>query len=541
MLNVTAGTRQLTRWLALASWIGSVALGCGDDANDDTPKPNGGQGGANVAGASGSSGSGGAGGEVSGTGGGGAGGNAGVSGGQGGGGAGGTNGGAGAGSGGDGGMPGEPENAWLRVGYDHRNQYFNPVEKTLSVDNASQLEEKWRFEVAGYPPGSPVIADGKVFALATGGMYAIDLATGNELWKRLDIVGTSSVAYHAGFVYVHAFGSPVLYGQLHKLNASNGETEWGPIITYDLENCDGMSSPMLADGKVMVGHSCGLREVALDGTNAGPRGGVAAFDIEKGERQWTYFTVPETGEDGAMVWSTVSIDLEQSVMYVGTGNNYTVGGPGSDAIHAVDLAGGTKLWSTQVKEGDVWGLLTGNVLDEDIGANPILLDWNGMRIVAAGDKGSRFTAIDRDNGDILWMRNALTPSRAPGTGGVLNNGATDGEYFYVLANDANTAKATLFKLEPEEGRDVWTKPFEKLAWGSPSLANGLLVVPVNDDLFVLNAETGDQLAMFNTGGTTAGGAAAIAEGRIVVKSGLLYQYAPDAINNNQIICYGLPE
>jgi hypothetical protein len=539
MLNVIAGTRQLTSWLALATWVGSFALGCGDNSSDDTPTPNGGQGGANVAGASGSNAGGGAGGETAGKGGGASGGSAGVSG-QPGGGAGGA-GGMDGGSGGDGGMPGEPANAWLRGGYDHRNQYFNPVEKTLSVDNASQLEEKWRFEVAGYPPGSPVIVDGKVFALATGGMYAIDLATGNELWKRLDIVGTASVAYDAGFVYVHAFGSPVLYGQLHKLDASNGETEWGPITTYDLENCDGMSSPMLADGKVMVGHSCGLREVALDGTNAGPRGGVAAFDIANGDHAWTYFTVPETGEDGAMVWSTVSIDMEQSVMYVGTGNNYTVGGPGSDAIHAVDLAGGTKIWIRQVKEGDVWGLLTGNVLDEDIGANPILLDWNGMRIVAAGDKGSRFTAIDRDSGHILWMRNALTPSRSPGTGGVLNNGATDGEYFYVLSNDANTAKATLFKLEPQEGKDVWTKPFDKLAWGSPSLANGLLVVPVNDDLFVLDAETGDQLAMFNTGGTTAGGAAAIAEGRIVVKSGLLYQFAPDAINNNQIICYGLPE
>ena len=74
MLNVIAGSRQLTRWLALATWVGSVVLGCGDDANDDTPKPNGGQGGANVAGSSGDSGSGGAGGDAAGTGGGGAGG-----------------------------------------------------------------------------------------------------------------------------------------------------------------------------------------------------------------------------------------------------------------------------------------------------------------------------------------------------------------------------------------------------------------------------------------------------------------------------------
>ncbi len=445
------------------------------------------------------------------------------------------------GSGGGGGAPIDLQNAWLRVGYDHHNQYYNPFETTLSVDNASTLEEKWRFTVAGYPPGSPVIVDGKVFALATGGMYAIDLFTGKKLWERLDIVGTASVAYDAGFVYVHAFASPVIYGQLYKLDASSGATVWGPITSYDLENCDGMSAPMLADGKVMVGHSCGVREVALDGSNVGSRGGVAAFDITNGEREWTYFTVPESGEDGAMVWSTVSVDMAQSVVYVATGNNYSVGGPGSDAIHAVDLAGGTKIWSRQVKEGDVWGLLTGNVLDEDISANPIVVDIGGQRIVAAGDKGSRFTAIDRDTGDILWMRQALTASRSPGTGGVINNGASDGEHFYVVVNDATAGAATLFKLEPVNGDDVWTKSFDKLAWGAPSLANGLLVVPINDDLYVFDAETGEELTMFNTGGTTAGGAAAIAQGRIVVKSGLLYQYGPGVINNNQIICYGLPE
>jgi hypothetical protein len=533
--------RRHYKLIAFTLWLSWTCAGCGDRGDPEASTSGaGGVGAIGALGGAGGSGQGGGSGTTSGAGGtsGGAGGASGV------GGSGGTvvgSGGAAGGGQNDGGVVEEPADAWLRVGYDHNNQYFNPAERTLSVENAPMLEEKWRFTVAGFPPGSPVVVDGKVFALATEGMYAIDLARGGKLWERLDIRGTASVAYDDGFVYVHAFSAAPVYGHLFKLNASDGRTVWGPIVTYDLENCDGMSAPMLADGKVIVGHSCGSREVALDGTNAGCRGGVAAFTIEKGEREWTYFTVPESGEDGAMVWSTVSVDMERSVVYASTGNNYTVGGPGSDAIHAIDLAEGTKLWSTQVKEGDVWGLLTGNVLDEDISGNPILVEINGKRIVAAGDKGSRFTAMDRDMGDILWMRQGLTASRSPGTGGVINNGATDGKHFYVSVNDAAAGFATLFKLEPEEGKDVWTKPFTKLAWGAPSLANGLLVVPINDDLHILDAETGDELKVFNTGGTIAGGAAAIVQGRIVVKSGLQYAFGPGTISNNQIICYGLPE
>ena len=73
-----------------------------------------------------------------------------------------------------------------------------------------------------------------------------------------------------------------------------------------------------------------------------------------------------------------------------------------------------------------------------------------------------------------------------------------------------------------------------------AIANGLLVVPNDEDLYVLNAMTGDQLAKFTTGGTIAAGAAAIADGKIVVPSGLQYSLDSTCKNNNLIICYGLP-
>jgi polyvinyl alcohol dehydrogenase (cytochrome) len=434
---------------------------------------------------------------------------------------------------------GDPQDAWLSIAYDLNNRYFNPVEKQISVATAPMLAELWRFEVAGYPTGSPVVVDGKVYALATGGMYALDLETGQEIWSRSDITGNSSVAYRDGVLYVHAAGQSRALGEIHKLDAADGRTIWGPFITYDLDNCDAFSSPQVAGGKVLVGHSCGPRELALDGTNAGPRGGVEAFDTETGERVYTYWSVPESGEDGAMSWSTVAIDLEDNAVFASTGNNYTVGGPNSDAIHKFDLATGMKIWVTQVRADDVWGLATGNVKDTDFGASSILVEVDGKKLVACGDKDSAFWAMDRESGMILWSRKQLTPSRSPSTGGVLNNGGFDGKHFVVASNDANTGTSKLYKLDPLTGADVWVRDFDKTVWGSPSMANGVIVAPINDDLHILDGETGETIKMFNTGGTTAGGAAAIAQGKIVVKSGLSYPLSNAVVNNNLILAYGL--
>ena len=427
---------------------------------------------------------------------------------------------------------------WAMMGFDSRNNYWNPNETTISTANAGMLEELWVFEVSGYPPGSPVVADGKVFVLATGGMYAIDLETGKQVWANLDIKGQSSLAYDGEFLYAHMTPG----AQLYKVKAADGSVVWGPIKTYgDVAGSDGTSSPILAAGKVMVGHST-LNEIVPaspdDQTNA--RGGVFAADVETGQMAWHYYTV-ELPENGAMVWSTVSVDLASGVVFAGTGNNYTVKGDHSDAIHAIDLAAGTKLWSKQVRADDMWtlgGAATGE--DTDFGANPILADANGMKLVADGDKGSAFWALDRTTGDVLWSRKDLSTSHNAANGGVLNNGAFDGEAFYVISNQPNNA-SILHKLDAKDGTDVWpAKSFPTVTWGAPSGANGVLYVPVNSDLVLLDAATGDELKRFDTGGTIVAGSAAIVDGKVVVKSGMQYplDFTGSVKNNNQIHCYG---
>jgi polyvinyl alcohol dehydrogenase (cytochrome) len=427
------------------------------------------------------------------------------------------------------------------MGYDERSRYHNPAETRITAANAATLRSKWVFTVAGYPPGSPAIAEGLVFVLATGGLYAIDLETGMQRWARMEIAGTSSVAYHDGAIYVHSGRA-----DLYRLNASDGMTVWGPVRTYDNPQADGTSSPIVAGGLVMVGHSAEAAEIDPSGTleadRLAARGGVFAADIETGQMAWRYYTVPGgPGENGAMVWSSVAVDVAAGMVYATTGNNWDVGGPNSDAFHAIALATGTGMWKKQVRAGDVWSLMIGGTgQDTDFGANPIVAEKDGRKMVAAGDKGSVFWALDPMSGEILWQRDALSTMHNPATGGVLNNGAFDGNAFYVVANET-PAGSFLHALDPMTGADRWpAKMYMETAWGMPTVANGVLFVPINTTLHVLNAETGAALTMFDTGGTIAAGGAAVAKGHVVVGSGLQYMFAFNALNNNEVHCYALP-
>ena len=453
------------------------------------------------------------------------------------GGAGGT-GGGGAASGGTGGStPSPATDSWPMMGYDEHNWYFNPNEKTLTVANAPMLIEKWRFTTAGFPPGTPVVGDGKVFVMATGGTYGIDLETGKEAWSRLDLKGSASLAFEPGFVYVHDG-----LAQLWKLNSADGKTVWGPSKTYDLPGADGTSSPILGGGKVMVGHSTGTLEIGFGAPPNPPRGGVEAHNMSDGKKAWTYFTAGMT-EDGAMVWSSVGIDVAAGVVYAGSGNNYKMAGTACDAIHAIDLATGMKKWVTQVRPMDTWSFY-GNPTgpDTDFGANPIIAEIGGKSVVAAGDKGAAFWALDRAGGEILWSRPQLSAARDAAHGGFLMNGAFDGKVFYGLVNDTSDHHTALYAMNGADGKDAFPKRVfaGKYAWGAPSLANGLVVAPIDTELHVMNAADGKDLKMFETGGTIAAGAAAIVAGKIIVGSGLSYPLDATAKMNNQVICYGLP-
>jgi hypothetical protein len=103
------------------------------------------------------------------------------------------------------------------------------------------------------------------------------------------------------------------------------------------------------------------------------------------------------------------------------------------------------------------------------------------------------------------------------TGGVLNNGAFDGERILVANNSGGNG--ILFALRPSDGEILWERPLPGWVWAPITSANGVGIVASDKDLHVFDVETGDDLFVFATEGTIACGAS-IVGGRVHFGSGM---------------------
>jgi polyvinyl alcohol dehydrogenase (cytochrome) len=397
------------------------------------------------------------------------------------------------------------------LGYDHGSSYTNRGETAISTENAHELGPLWEFEARGLVYGTPVVVDGVVYVTSTGGLYAFDDASGEIVWQNLEVGATSSLAYFEGTIFVHDLGA-----FLRALDAATGEEKWRtrtdahPLAT-------GLSSPIVFERYVVVGLSS--NEIVREGATF--RGGVAAFDRDTGEQLWRDFTA-DPPHNGASVWSTVSIDGEARVVFAGSGQNYTgVAGPGSDALFALDLDTGARLWTTQTVMGDVFTPINPRGPDADFGANPILveveIDGVARRLVTAGQKNGMFWALDRTTGEVVWQR--MLGRGSPLTGGVLNNGAFDGERILVANNDQGLGYGTLFALRPSDGEILWQRPLPGWVWAPITVGNGVGFVAADRTLYGFDVATGADLFVFATEGTIACGAS-VANGRVRVGSGI---------------------
>jgi outer membrane protein assembly factor BamB len=113
----------------------------------------------------------------------------------------------------------------------------------------------------------PVVAEGKVFVVASNTVYALDLATGATVWSRS--LSSSGVAYDAGRIFATDRA-----GVVHALAAGNG----APLWTAELPTSDPVSPPTAYGDYVYVagnGRIFGLRQA--DGIRLFS-GGVAASD-----------------------------------------------------------------------------------------------------------------------------------------------------------------------------------------------------------------------------------------------------------------------
>ena len=143
---------------------------------------------------------------------------------------------------------------------------------------------------------------------------------------------------------------------------------------------------------------------------------------------------------GAAVWSAPTLDPQRGRIYISTSNGYTYPAVDTtDAVIALDLASGKRLWTRQLTPNDAYVMGCGpNAKSETcpqetgpdfaVGTAPILHSLpGGRRVLAVGQKSGLAWGIDPDDGTVMWQHRV---GQGTALGGIDWGGAADDRLVY---------------------------------------------------------------------------------------------------------------
>jgi polyvinyl alcohol dehydrogenase (cytochrome) len=420
------------------------------------------------------------------------------------------------------------------------------------------LKVAWSITTGGDVVMTPTVDDGVVyFGDYGGGLWAVAAGNGQVLWTR-------NVSAYTGFPAIlrtspAVWGDELIFGETSRpghgafifgVNRNTGALLWSTQADAHPAAIS-TSSPVIYRGVAYLGISSVEEDLAAQpGYQCCTfRGSVVALDAATGRILWKTYTVP-AGYSGGGVWgSTPAIDPADNLLYVGTGNNYSVPSgvcatPAStgcvppeaddhfDSVLGLDLTTGVIRWSRPTLTSDVsftgcnqsTNPACGPSYDFGSGPNLIRLP-SGRLLLGIGQKSGVYWALDPRTGTVVWQTKV-----GPGSalGGIMWGSATDGGHIYVAISDydglpysitsadghtTTTDGGSWAELDAATGRILWqvADPQQASDVGYVSTANGVVyagsTADTGTDLFVLNTADGGILWSFAGGGPVVSGAA----------------------------------
>ena len=187
---------------------------------------------------------------------------------------------------------------WLSHGRTYDEQRFSPLEE-INRENVGELGLAWYFDVPTQRgmDATPIVVDGRMYVTGSWSVvYALDAATGEELWRYDPKVPKSWGQYACCDVVnrgVAVWGDSVFVGTLDgylvALDAATGEERWRTDTINRKAPYTITGAPRIVNGLVVIGNG---------GADYGVRGFVSAYDADSGEMRWRFYTVPGNPEDG---------------------------------------------------------------------------------------------------------------------------------------------------------------------------------------------------------------------------------------------------
>jgi polyvinyl alcohol dehydrogenase (cytochrome) len=399
----------------------------------------------------------------------------------------------------------------------------------LAPSIAGRLHQCWEQDT-GAVFGSPVIAGGTVFVHSIDGLWALDQTTGSVEWHVPEIAGNSSpVLADDTIVTLDSGGST-----LSAIDRRSGGIAWRTPLATSLSS-DAFSSPIVTDGIVVVGQASS--EAVTGHEDYSFRGSIAAVDLRTGELMWRYFTAPP-GSTGAGVWTAPSVDPATRTVFAGTGQNYSLPtSDGSNSVVALDLDTGQPRWVRQLLPDDAWaGAHPALGWDFDVATSPGLGDGRHEgepSLVVVGQKSGLMTALDREDGTIVWQVRV-----GPGSlqGGIMGNLSVSDDVLLTVGNNATSAApgaeaaapgapldliagmgnqgelvptSVLTAVDVRTGRQLWERQLSTWVFAPLTIAGEVAFVPVGPRVEIVATATGELLSELTLPKATSGGAAVV--------------------------------
>jgi outer membrane protein assembly factor BamB len=436
-------------------------------------------------------------------------------------------------------------------GVSHTSAIFGDT--AITPDNADSLTAAWQFlaEPKTFPnqparkfDASPTVVNDKVYiGSRTGWFYALDGQTGEVLWKKQlgwgltlecpskGIVSTATVTNDpvSGDLTVYAAGAHYLYA----LDAATGAELWKASIGPDTDRAKAMyfnwSSPAVAGGHVFMGLGANCDDSKV-------RGGVVSIDQHTGVRESTWHDSPP-GTKGATVWS--------SQAYAGSSVWATTGSPDEEGTAIYDAYSIVRLTADTLEKRDQWKAPNPLDADLDFGSSPTLFNatLNAVTtpVVAGCNKNGIFYVWRRRDlaSGPVWQRR-VGQVGGEETGACITTAAWDSQLrqLFVASNITTIGGAEraggLRALNPDTGAVIWQQPLPCLPTGSPTINGQLVAVPlytcpagVSPSVMLFRESDGELVATLPAGGKVFA-QPVFAAGKLFVASGdgRLTAYAP---------------
>jgi quinohemoprotein ethanol dehydrogenase len=331
---------------------------------------------------------------------------------------------------------------WDNPGGDWAGSHFSRL-TDITPDNVGELGLAWEYDLgtARVQEATPVVIDGVMYTSGNlGRVYALNAATGEELWKfepEVDMQvnrftccdqANRGVQVSDGKVFV---GS--LDGYLYALDAKTGAVAWKADTIADRQRGYTVTgAPEIAGDLVVIGNA---------GAEMDTRGYVTAYNVADGSEEWRFWTIPHDPKEGPQesealeaalktwdpnsrwdiggggtVWDAINYDPEFDQVIIGTGN----GGPyplhtrsprGGDNLYldsvvALDRATGEMKWHFQETPEDSWDLTATQPM--------VLATLEDRPVILHTPKNGFFFVIDRESGKPLAANAIVRTSWASG-------------------------------------------------------------------------------------------------------------------------------